>query len=154
MFDSYIVTKEGSIISKFTGKEKSFHSCKKGYQRCCLTVDGKKKSFLVHRVVALVHLPNPENKPQINHKDGNKKNNNVWNLEWTTDKENVEHSVATGLVKRGKERPNAKLSDEEVLELRRLREEEHLTYYELGRRFNIAYQTAHKVCTRQIYTHI
>ena len=116
-------------------------------------IDGKAKTYLVHRVVAQVHLPNPDGKPEVNHKDGNKSNNAVWNLEWVTSQENVNHSVETGLVKRGSERPNSKLSDSEVIELRELRAM-GMNYYDLGKRFNIAYQTAHKVCTHQTYTHI
>lgn len=73
----------------------------------------------VHRLVALSYLPNPEHKPQVNHKDGNKKNNHVTNLEWCTASENVVHaqdmSKLTGDKKRkgisGKKIPVAKLDD-------------------------------------------
>ena len=52
----------------------------------------------VHRLIALTFIPNPENKPTINHKDGNKSNNNVANLEWATACENVRHAINTGLI--------------------------------------------------------
>lgn len=153
MYKNYIITKEGRIISRYTGKQLYVHTNKKGYCFVRMYIDGKAKTYLVHRVVATVHIPNPNKLPEINHKDGNKSNNNFRNLEWCTGLQNVQHSVGTGLVKRGDKRPNAKLSDEDVVFMRWLRECGY-TYYELGRRFNIAYQTAHKVCTKQTYTHI
>ena len=62
-----------------------------------LSNNGKKKLFLVHRLVAITFLPNPLNKREINHIDGNKHNNKVDNLEWATRKENAMHSARTGL---------------------------------------------------------
>lgn len=62
-----------------------------GYPVVPIKIDGKKKRVKVSRLVAKAFIPNPENKPQVNHIDGNKQNNIVANLEWTTPSENCQH---------------------------------------------------------------
>ena len=70
---------------------------KKGYHRLRMTINRRRYSFKVHRLVAQAFVPNPNNNPQVNHKDGNKSNNSASNLEWVSNKENVHHAIENGL---------------------------------------------------------
>ena len=69
----------------------------KGYHRIRVTIEGIKMSYKVHREVAKAFIDNPDNKPQVNHKDGNKDNNAVSNLEWVSNIENAHHAIKNGL---------------------------------------------------------
>lgn len=68
-----------------------------GYLRCALSKNNKLATFKVHRLVASAFIDNPNNLPQVNHKDGDKRNNNVGNLEWCNNSQNQLHAYATGL---------------------------------------------------------
>jgi hypothetical protein len=75
---------------------KLFHN-KKGYAQTILYRDKKPHPVKIHRLVANAFIPNPENKPQVNHIDGDKNNNRIDNLEWCTQTENIQHSYKVGL---------------------------------------------------------
>ena len=116
-FDGYYVTDEGKIISniKLGGKRQytdTFHEIygrpnpKNGYCRVFMRHNnGKRKDRYVHRLVAEAFIENPSNKPCVNHKDCNRANNSVDNLEWVTYKENNEYTLKVGhMVRDGKGR--------------------------------------------------
>lgn len=71
---------------------------KKGYYKVSLSKKQKEKRFFIHRLVAIHFIENPLSKEQVNHKDGNKKNNRADNLEWCTNLENQRHAIKNGLI--------------------------------------------------------
>ena len=82
--------KEGAILKpKKDGKDR--------YLMICLSNNGSQKYYLIHRLVAQAFIQNPNNKEEVNHIDGNKKNNNVENLEWVTHSENIRHAFENNL---------------------------------------------------------
>lgn len=87
----YKVTSWGNILSLKTNKLMKFETTKKGYQRVTLVKNGKRKHFKVHRLVAMAFLDNKDNLPQVNHMDGDKKNNHITNLEFVTNIDNQLH---------------------------------------------------------------
>jgi hypothetical protein len=96
-------------------KEKIIFGCldKNGYYKTSLSKNKIKKTFRINRLVAQTFLDNPENKPQVNHKDGNKLNNNITNLE------NISHAIKNNLIKvKGNDNPNSKLKEKDVIEIK------------------------------------
>lgn len=84
------------------------------------TFNKKQKHVRLHRLVALHYIPNPENKPEVNHKDGNKLNNCALNLEWCTQQENISHAYSSGLSKHGEKHWRSKLTNIQVSEIKKL----------------------------------
>ena len=118
----YIVSSIGRIFSLKGNRSKILKSSvdANGYVVVGLCRDGVSRSFKAHRIVAAAFLGNSS--LQVNHKNGVKTDNRVSNLEWATSRQNVIHSHAMGLVPKGEKHRWAKLSDNQVLEIRRSKE--------------------------------
>lgn len=96
-FTHHSINRDGVIINLKTGNIKAQWIGANGYKHVDIQEYGIPKKIAIHRLLALQYLPNPEHKRTVNHIDGNKLNNNLTNLEWATDSENVEHAYKIGL---------------------------------------------------------
>ena len=95
---NYEVSNYGNVKSLKNNIILSPGTNKKGYLTVVIYINAKPITQRVHSLVARAFIDNPKDLPQINHKDGNKTNNNVWNLEWITNKDNVLHGINMGLI--------------------------------------------------------
>lgn len=103
-FESYSVDKKGNVYNRY-GKRLRPELSRKGYLRVSLSNKSvKHKKYLVHRLVAEAFIPNPKGLPQVNHKDENKQNNCIENLEWVTALENLNYSNVIDKASKAKER--------------------------------------------------
>lgn len=154
LFTKYLVTSEGQIFSiKKSGTLRKMKPARvgTGYYTVNISINKVNKKYLVHRLVALVFIPNPENKKQVNHKDGDKSNNILENLEWNTPKENIIHSYVTGLHKVGfgEESNNPKITKKKAKQIYELLETNEFTLDEIAEvtetTRSIVYNIKHKL---------
>lgn len=104
-----------------------------GYQSVSLSKHNIRCTKRLHRLIAKAFIPNPENKPAVNHIDGNKANNAVSNLEWVTDKENTHHAMSLGTMHSGERSGSAKLKIEDVLFIRA----SNISHSKLAKMYNV-----------------
>lgn len=149
------------IVTFINGKEVFFKGVylkksfdRDGYIHLSLTKNRVSKNYFVHRLVAISFIPNILNKPLVNHIDGNKSNNIVSNLEWSTLSENRQHAYRTGLQRGafGSKQTLSKLTDEKVLEIRAIGKTK--TLLEISEMYNVAFQTISMVLNRKTWKHI
>ena len=94
----YQVSNLGNVRSIRFNKVRNMKSWDShGYRAVELCINNNRYTVRVHQLVALAFIPNPENKPEVNHKDRNRSNNNVENLEWVTQSENIAHAYRNGV---------------------------------------------------------
>jgi len=154
-YENYSVSNYGRIRNDKTGRILKPRKDLCGYLYVGLYKNGVRKMLKVHRLVANAFIPNPENKRTVNHIDGNKINNFVENLEWCTHKENTHHAMDTGLKdSKGEKHGRVKLSEKEVLEIRRIFATGDYSQTTLGEMFDVSQQHVSDIINRKLWQHI
>lgn len=98
-FENYLISKEGIVFNLSTNRIKKIQYNSRSYPYVKLFNKSKSRNISIHRLLAIIYIDNPYNKPEVNHKDGNKHNFSLNNLEWVTKRENSLHALSTGLSK-------------------------------------------------------
>lgn len=123
-----------------------------GYRVVGLRKGDNLKQYKVHRLVAIAFIPNPLNKPCVNHIDGDKGNNKLENLEWVTVKENGTHAKNTGLYNHvfGEKHGSCKLTEKSVIEIRK----STLTSRELGKKYGVSHYHINAIKSGRKWSHV
>lgn len=145
--EDYEITKDGQIINKHNNHILKPQPNGKGYLRVII---GHKRYF-VHRLVAEKYLENKDNKPQINHKDGNKLNNSIYNLEFVTNQENRNHAIKNNLHLCGEKCSYSKLKEKEVIYILNNLQK---TNSELSKMFNVSRATINDIRKGKTWKHL
>lgn len=131
-----VVSRKHLHSNKIKGQLIRYYTNRDGYIYVSVSFNAKMMMVFPKREVAIAFIPNPENKPEVNIIDGNKRNLHYKNLEWNTKKENVQHSMRTGL-NGGEKHPSAKLKEKQVLDIRRRYSGKYGEYSELAREYGV-----------------
>lgn len=156
----YEVSNLGSVKSykknKKAGRLLTVFNHRDGYRVVYLSIGRTAFQKFIHRLVAKAFIPNPENKKQVNHIDGDKANNYVSNLEWNTRSENLLHAFRIGLKVglNGSDNPVAKLTEAQVLEMRGDYAKGGVGQVEMGKRYGVSQAVVSDILLRKRWTHI
>lgn len=151
--DHYLIFKTGDIFT-LKGHKLIGYITKKGYQTIIIDY----KTVFAHRIIAMAFIDNPNNYPFINHKDGNKLNNNIENLEWCTSSQNVQHSYDTGLhvPAVGEDWHRHKLTEEQVKYIKThcVKYDKNFSATALGKLFNVSDTTIRSIVNGKNWKHV
>jgi len=129
-----------------------------GYYRVELYLNKKKISYGVHRLVGQAFIPNPNNLPYINHKNGRPSENYVENLEWVTPQQNIQHAFRTGLYdlekRKGEKNSQSKLTEEKVREIRQIYDGKENSYKTLGIKYGVSNTLIKYVVKKMYWKHV
>jgi hypothetical protein len=144
-----------SLGNEFSRKERLLKPSlqSKGYLTVVLQKNGIRNMVLVHRLVAEYFVSNPLNKPQVNHINGVKTDNNIENLEWVYHRENLDHAIKNNLTLKGEENRNSKLKDVDVVKIHSLLQK-GITTKELSESYNVSYSTIDGIRTNRYWKHL
>lgn len=144
---THIIHIDGRIYSKPKRKFLKSHLTKAGYLRVKIGTRG----YLLHRLIAIHFIPNPENKPEVNHRDGDKQNYAIDNLEWVTPHENSLHSYAAGLQsKKGSKNVKAILNEDRIKEIR----SSEYSRRDLAHKYGVSLNTIHDILAKRTWNHV
>lgn len=152
-FPKYEVSNKGDI-RHIEGKVRLAGAIRKGYRRVCIRDETRKpRNVSIHRAVAEAFVPNPLNKPHVNHIDCNKLNNSADNLEWVTNQENHRHKMENGLnvSPKGEESGASKLTESEVIEIYTLIKDHGLYLREVSSMYGISISTASRISRGELW---
>ena len=134
------------------------HSSVRGYMIATLFKNKERYKIATHRLVAQAFIPNTDDKPHINHKDGVRYNNHISNLEWCTRSENMRHAHDNNMVnvQRGEDRPMAKLTENDVKEIRQIAKGRGRFYNpkELAEKYGVHYRHISRVVKGTRWGHV
>lgn len=139
--ERYFVSSHGRIKNSDGKVLVGFLKTRKGYYKAQLWKGNKRiKTPFVHRLVAIAFIPNPDNLPQVNHKDTNKLNNHVDNLEWCTNQHNADHAMAHGLMVsfKGEKHPKATITLRQAREIRMAILNKNFTRAQLCKKYGVS----------------
>lgn len=154
-FEEYQISNHGRVYSLKTNKILKASQCsltrnKIGYLKVTLYANSKFYNRMIHRLVAQTFVPNPENKREVNHINGDKLNNNDWNLEWTTPKENHNHAIDNGFINdSGEFNTRSVLTNKQAREIRSLNG--ILTQKEIGKLYGIGQTHVSQIINNKLY---